>query len=316
MATRSRPARPFVVVLGLASLVAACAQLTPQDLQVPKVYIKDYSLRVRGEASTEAGVEAMSKALPQIQRFGNVGVFALQGFTVVADPVLAFATSNNVDLASQQTVTEQRQTVDDNGAATKDETVLRKPLFMIERLNVTYQVPEYEIPSRTIELNVPMKSNAFTTDPLDIAIVKATRTTNGASPTPAISFDAINANFIGQVTITADLRDLDPLSNQRTFSVSRSIPFMYTQGNILLSNAIARATDNNVPISRASGQGLPAFGNVIPSTGAQSLATPTPAGSTTPAPSPTATTSSGSVAVPLDTPTPAPTATPSAAASP
>lgn len=264
--TSRRPA--FLGLVGVLALVTGCASWVPQDLQVPKLYIKDYALRVRGEQYAGTAAQAqLDRTVSVVSKFGNIGVFVTPQFMITSDPVLLLHTSEFVELPNADTVEETY--IEDN--ETKVRRVLRKPLYMLERITVSYNVPNYSIPSITIEQNLPIKSNDLTLEPLSIAQVAPIMSAfaNGSiTPMTPVS---------GYATFTLDIRDLDPMAKERNFKVSRVFPLQYSYNTILGGETIDQGSPAPQPSTNATGS---------PGVGGEGATSPSPS----PSPSPTPTT--------------------------
>lgn len=264
MALTSGSGRPVHLGLALTSLtlmVAGCASIVPQDLQVPKFYFKDYALNVtarhiQGKADTSFETQRRN----QLIGLRNVGLLYSPNYVFVADPVFLLQKTEPVTLPANDLVDE---TVIVDG---KEETqkVLRKPIFYIDRATVTYQVPGYEIPAATYELQLPVKSNEYRLTLPAISQVGPLMT--------AFARDAAAVGSVsGTLTVSVDMRDLDPLASTRTFKVTRSLPLVY-------SYTASRPEDAQTqPVSPAA-----------PATAAPT-AEPTASPSPSPSPSPTPT---------------------------
>lgn len=256
----NRPAHLGLALTTLTLLVAGCAAIVPQDLQVPKFYFKDYSLTVTAR-HLQGRVDTAFETLRRDQLLGlrNVGLLYSPNYVFVADPVLLLQKSEPLTFRDTDLVEE---TVIING---KEETqkVLRKPIFYIDRATVTYQVAGYDIPSATYELQMPVKSNEYRLSLPAISQVGPLMTT--------FARDASAAGTVsGTLTVSVDMRDLDPLASARTFKVTRSLPLVY-------SYTASRPEDAQIQPSAAA-----------PATPAPT-AQPTAEVSPSPSPTPTAT---------------------------
>jgi hypothetical protein len=265
MALTSGSGRPVHLGLALTSLtlmVAGCASIVPQDLQVPKFYFKDYALNVTAR-HVQGKVDTNFETQRRNQLIGlrNVGLLYSPNYVFVADPVLLLQKTEPVTLPAADLVEE---TVIVNG---KEETqkVLRKPIFYIDRATVTYQVAGYDIPSATYELQLPVKSNDFRLTLPALSQVGPLMTTFSRDPAAAGSVS-------GTLTVSVDMRDLDPLASNRAFKVTRTLPLVY-------SYTASRPEDAQIQ---------PGQSPAAPATAAPT-AEPTAAASPSPSPSPTPT---------------------------
>jgi hypothetical protein len=235
--------------IAAALLVTACSAAIPQDLRVPKLYIKDYSPRIRGEQYAgdpdRSGLTAFVNAL---QNFGTIGVVFGGNFVGVIDPVLLLHTTEPVTMPADQLVDEPYF----EAGEWKTKKVLRKPIFYVDRVTVTYQVPGVDIAPVVIEQNVPIKSNDHLLEPLPIAQVGALFTSFQQKVTSGTA-SAVS----GTVTTTFDVRDMDPLASERTFKVARTFPFLYTY-QILVNENIEVQAPTNSPAPSASPSAAPA----------------------------------------------------------
>ena len=228
-----RPSRRALVAIAIAamSLASSCAALVPQDLQVPKVYIKDYTPRLRGEQiSGEPAMAELERGLSALRRFGTIGMIFSPKFIYSIDPVLLLHVTEPRQVAPDAMVTEPYY---DSDGEPKTRQVMRKPMFMLDNLTISYQIPGYEIPPVTLEQNVPIKSNDHILEPMPVSQVKPLieAFTQGSRPGAPIS---------GTFTMTLDMRDLDPSASERSFKVSRTFPLLYTY-QILVSETISNA---------------------------------------------------------------------------
>lgn len=265
MALTSGSGRPAYLGLALTSLtlmVAGCASIVPQDLQVPKFYFKDYTLNVTArhvQGRVDASFETQRRN--QLTGLRNVGLLYSPNYVFVADPVLLLYKTEPVTLPPADLVEE---TVIVNGQE-ETQKVLRKPIFYIDRATVTYQVPGYDIPAATYELQLPVKSNEYRLTLPAISQVGPLMT--------AFSRDAAAVGSVsGTLTVAVDMRDLDPLAANRTFKVTRSLPLVY-------SYTASRPEDAQIQ---------PGQSPAAPATPAPTAA-PTAEVSPSPSPSPTAT---------------------------
>lgn len=224
-----RPTALRYAILAAVMFASACSAAIPQDLRVPKLYIKDYTPRLRAEQFNGTPNETgLAKFLTALQQFDALGVVFSNQFVAVIDPVLLLHTTEPFDMPADQLVSEPYF----NGSTPAVRQVLRKPVFYVDRVTVSYQVPGVEIQPVTIALNVPIKSNDHLMDPLPIAQVGALfnefqqKVLSGTAS--AVS---------GTVTTSFDVRDMDPLATERTFKVERTFPFLYTY-QILINQTI------------------------------------------------------------------------------
>jgi hypothetical protein len=268
MAHTSGSGRPVHLGLALTSLtlmVAGCASIVPQDLQVPKFYFKDYSLNVTARhIQGKADLTFETQRRNQLIGLRNVGLLYSPNYVFVADPVFLLQKTEPVTLPPADLVEE---TVIVNG---KEEVqkVLRKPIFYIDRATVTYQVAGYDIPAATYELQLPVKSNDYRLTLPALSQVGPLMTT--------FSRDAAAAGSVsGTLTVSVDMRDLDPLASNRTFKVTRTLPLVY-------SYTASRPEDAQ------AGQASPAAPATVAPTIAPT-AEPTATASPSPSPTPTAT---------------------------
>jgi hypothetical protein len=185
-------------------------------------------------------------------------------YVFVADPVFLLQKTEPVTLPPADLVDE---TVIVDGKETTQK-VLRKPIFYIDRATVTYQVAGYDIPAATYELQLPVKSNDYRLTLPAISQVGPLMTT--------FSRDAAAAGSVsGTLTVSVDMRDLDPLAANRTFKVTRTLPLVY-------SYTVSRPEDAQ------SSQASPAAPATAAPT-AEPTAAVSPSPSPSPSPTPTAT---------------------------
>lgn len=262
MALTHGPRRPIFLgaaLAGMTFLAAACSSILPQDLQVPKFYVKDYSLNVtprylQGKQDTTFETQRAKT----LQGAKNLGLLYTPNYVFVADPVLLLAKTVPVAIPSDQLVNEPTYV---NGQPTT-EPVLRNPIFYIDRATVTYQVPGYDIPAATYELQLPVKNNQYTLSLPAVAQVAPLMTAYSRDP-------AAMGTVSGSATITLDMRDLDPLANPRTFKVTRSLPLVYSYQALRPEDVASTAPASQAPATVAP--------------------TPTPSPSPTESPSPSPT---------------------------
>jgi hypothetical protein len=213
-----RPLFLGAALAGVTLLAAACSSILPQDLQVPKFYVKDYTLNITAryvQGQQNPQFEDLRKQ--GMKDAKNMGLLYTPNYVFVADPVLLLAKTVPVAIPSDQVVNEQTIV---NGQPTT-EPVLRNPIFFIDRATVTYQVPGYDIPTATYELQIPVKNNQYTLSLPAVAQVGPLMTAFARDPAAA-------GTVSGSATVTLDMRDLDPLATQRTFKVTRSLPLVYS----------------------------------------------------------------------------------------
>ncbi|HEY9724141.1 MAG TPA: hypothetical protein V6D47_19220 [Oscillatoriaceae cyanobacterium] len=278
MANRNALLRPRTLGLSTlagASLLASCASWVPSSYQVPQLYIKGYTIRARGEqiaGTPDSGT--LNNTLTVLQNLGVLGVFVNPKFIFSADPVLMLQTANDYTMPAAETTTEPA--VDVKGNPTT-ETVFTKPLFMLDAITISYQVPNFSLPDVTLQENLPIKSNSYTMPPLPLPEL-------GTLIQALTSGDPSKSTIEGTFTVNLRLRDLDPLAGQQSFTVSRSFPFEYTTTSILAAN-----TSDNVPGFIPSATFTPAIGGLgaaLPS--AAPTQTPPPSASPTASPVPPA----------------------------
>jgi hypothetical protein len=263
MALHFGTSRPAYIGAAFAALavVAGCTALGNQDLQVPQFYVKDYTLNVTArylQGQTSATFETTRANYLKAAR--NVGLLYSPNYVFVADPTLLLTRTVPVALPSDQLVDE---TVIVDGKP-QTQKVLRNPLFYIDRATVTYQVPGYDIPAATYELQIPVKANELTLPLPAIAQV--------GPLLQAYARDAAAAGTIsGSMTVSLEMRNLDPIATQRTFKVSRSLPLVYSYTG-------ARPEDE---LAQPSAQPTPPPPTPTP--------TPTPSASVEPSPTPSPT---------------------------
>jgi hypothetical protein len=161
------------------------------------------------------------------------------------------------------------------------ETVLRKPLFIIDKTTLTYSVPCYTIAPVVLTQQVPVKANEYHLKLNGAAQVNELMAAFAANPSKATP-------ITGTVTAAVEIQDLDPLAVEKTFTVSRSLPLAYTYQPF-------------TPETTASSAPAPVVVLTTPPSAAPSPS-PTPTAEATPTPVPTAT--------PVPTPVPVATATP------
>lgn len=262
MAFTTGSPRPAFLGLALAATTvatASCAAIVPQDLQVSKFYFKDYTLtvaarHVQGEQSTT--FEDQKK--DYLRELKNIGLLYSPNYVFVADPTLLLQKTEPLTFPASELIEE---TVIVDGKEEKQQ-VLRKPIFYIDRATVTYSVPGYDIPPASYELQIPVKSNEYRLTLPAISQVGPLMT--------AFARDPIAAGTVsGTVTVSVDMRDLDPIAAQRTFKVTRSLPLVYQYTASRPEDTKATPTPEATPATPAP------------------TPTPTPEPSPSPSPSPT-----------------------------
>lgn len=264
-----RPVFLGLALAGMTLLAAACSSILPQDLQVPKFYVKDYTLNVTTRyVQGQQNAQFTDLNVKSLQAAKNMGLLYTPNYVFVADPVLLLAKTVPVAIPSDQLVNEQTYV---NGQPTT-EPVLRNPIFYIDRATVTYQVPGYDIPAATYELQIPVKNNQYTLRLPAVAQLAPLMTAFSRNP-------ASLGSVSGTATVTIAMRDLDPIANPRSFEVTRSLPLVY-------SYSAARPED--LVASTAPATAAPATQAPTPTPSPSPSESPSPSPSPSPTPSPSA----------------------------
>lgn len=203
--------------LTAAFTFAGCGNLVPQDLRVPKLYFSDYKVEVN--ARHTGGTHDLtfaSNMTEELQLANNPGLVYSPNYTFVSDPVLLLQMTEPPQLPASEFVDEPYY-VD---GEPKTRRVLRKPLFYIDKTTVTYTVPGYTIDPVTVTQQLPVKQTQFELElpaAVQVAPIMAAFADNPAG---------VGA-VVGTMTVTVDVRDLDPVAAARSFQVSRTLPLVY-----------------------------------------------------------------------------------------
>lgn len=270
MATLRGPqlARRGVAVALVASALSACNgwSLPGTSNTLKKLYIKDYTLSVGARliAGTSSQEFEDTKSA-NVRSLGNIGLVYSPNYIFVADPELLIAASQPIDLPTDQLVKETAGYDVDGKPIT--ESVLRAPLYILDKVTLSYSVPGFTIPNVTITEDIPIKSNEYQLHLNGVAQVNELMAAFAQDPAKV-------GSVAGNVTITLDLEDLDPVATAKTFTVARTFPLVYSY------LPFTPETDISPP---------PSFGFPSP----EVTDTPTPAPSPSPSPTPTASASTG-----------------------
>lgn len=220
---------------------AATLPVPAYGKDLPRLYISAVRYRVRGEIhGPNGGPNGLNILSNTVLTWKDLGTYITPDYVVTLDPEFLVQTTTNRNIPDTEFFDAQVFTPTGNSSTQR---MLRNPLFFFDYVEIKYNVPGYNLPTRTYNLNYAMKQTSALIDHLPVSnaddVVKALWDKPDTTP-PAV----------GTVDISIFGRDADPLlTDNKTpkVLVSRSFPVRYTYGSALLGESVQNETPLQAP---------------------------------------------------------------------
>lgn len=283
---------------------SACSVIWPSTANptVAKLYVRDYVLNIL--PNLIAGLQDQTfenQEASLIRNTNAAGILYSPNYVFVAEPELLIITANNVDLPENQLVSEV--TGYDAKGTPITQKVLRRPLFILEKATLTYNIPGYNISPVTLQLAMPIKSNEYRLKLPGCAQLQAVQAAFATDPSKVRPIN-------GTLTVSCEITDLDPIAPQKSFLITRAVPLLYSYTPLVPTTASASPGTTGAPGSLAPsgimpGSSIPSGSTPGPSSNPSSPSpSPSPTVSPSESPSPTPSASASTIASSSSSPTP------------